>query len=162
MPTTVPTIDPKLDLVLEREVDVPPELVWAAWTQPEHLKQWFAPRPWKTIDAELDVRPGGIFRTVMQSPEGHESPGTGCILEAVPNRRLVWTDALLPGYRPSPESFFTVVIELEPRGSGTLYRATAIHKDEAGRKRHEEMGFFEGWGTMLTQLVEYVKANLQR
>ena len=50
--------DPKLDLVLERVVDVPPHLVWEAWTQPEHLKKWFCPRPWKTIDCEMDLRPG--------------------------------------------------------------------------------------------------------
>ena len=62
--------DPRLDLTFERIVDVPKELVWKAWTQPEHLKPWFCPLPWRTIDCEIDLRPGGIFRTVMLSPEG--------------------------------------------------------------------------------------------
>ena len=150
-------VDKNLDLVLEREIDVSPELVWRCWTEPEHLEQWFAPRPWKTIDAEIDLRPGGMFRTTMQSPEGEDFPGAGCILEVVPQRRLVWTDALLPGYRPSEEPFFTAVVTMEPKGSGTLYRAVAIHRDQASRERHEEMGFHEGWGTVLTQLVEYAK-----
>ena len=68
------TIDPKLDLVLERTIDVPRELVWAAWTQPEHLSQWFTPAPWTVSECGIDLRPGGIFRTVMRSPEGREFP----------------------------------------------------------------------------------------
>lgn len=151
-------IDKHLDLVLEREIDVPPEIVWRCWTEPEHLKPWFAPKPWTTVDCEIDLRPGGMFRTTMRSPEGEDFPGNGCILEVVPQRRLVWTDALLPGYRPSPEPFFTAEITLEPKGSGTLYRAVAIHGDPDARRRHEEMGFHEGWGTVLTQLVEYAKS----
>jgi uncharacterized protein YndB with AHSA1/START domain len=149
--------DPELDLVLERTVDAPAELVWRALTEPEHLKHWFAPRPWTTVDAELDVRPGGIMRTVMRSPEGEDHPGVGCYLEVIPERRLVWTDALLPGYRPSPEPFFTAVITLEPSGGGTRYTAIAIHRDAEGRKQHEEMGFHEGWGQAFDQLVAHVK-----
>jgi uncharacterized protein YndB with AHSA1/START domain len=149
--------DPRLDLVLQREIDVPHELVWAAWTQPEHLVKWFAPAPWSITECEVDLRPGGMLRFVMQSPEGQEYPNVGCYLEIVPNERLVWTDALLPGYRPSEEPFFTAVMTLEPRGTGTLYTAVALHRDEVGRKKHEEMGFHEGWGMVLDQLVAYIK-----
>lgn len=150
-------VDPRLDLVLERVVDVPPELVWAAWTQPEHLIKWFAPLPWTTVDCEIDLRPGGIFRCVMRSPEGQDMPNTGCYLEVVENQKLVWTDALVPGYRPSTTPFFTAVILLEPHGSGTKYTAIAIHKDEEVRKQHEEMGFHQGWSQCLDQLVELAK-----
>jgi uncharacterized protein YndB with AHSA1/START domain len=150
--------DPKLDLRLERVIDVPPRLVWAAWTRPEHVKEWFAPRPWSVGECEIDLRPGGRFRTVMRSPEGKEFPGDGCYLEVVPERRLVFTDALLPGYRPSGEPFFTAVITMEPHGEGTRYVATAMHGDPEARDRHEEMGFHDGWATCLDQLVEMVKA----
>jgi uncharacterized protein YndB with AHSA1/START domain len=149
--------DPKLDLVLERVIDVPPELVWAAWTKPEHIKKWLTPAPWTTVDCEIDLRPGGMFRSVMRSPEGQDFPNMGCFLEVVPNRRLVWTDALLPGYRPSDNPFMTAVIDIEPQGKGTRYTATAIHRDEAARKKHEEMGFHEGWGKALDQLVALAK-----
>ncbi|MFN4165621.1 MAG: SRPBCC family protein [Ferrovibrio sp.] len=152
------TIDPKLDLVLEREIDVPPALVWKVWTQPEHLKHWFVPKPWSVTDCEIDLRPGGIFRTTMRSPEGQEFPNLGCYLEIVPQQRLVFTDALLPGFRPSEKPFFTAILSLTPQGSGTRYTAIAIHRDEAGRKQHEEMGFEHGWGTVVTQMVEYIKA----
>jgi uncharacterized protein YndB with AHSA1/START domain len=159
------TPDSKLDLVLERVVDVPPALVWAAWTRPEHLKVWFTPRPWTVSDCKIDLRPGGIFRTVMRSPEGQDYPNIGCYLEVVPNERLVWTDALLPGYRPallpgygpSEKPFFTAIITLEPRGRGTRYVAAAIHRDEAGKTKHEAMGFHQGWGSALDQLVAHAK-----
>ena len=157
--------DPKLDLVLERVVDVPRELVWAAWTQPEHLRHWFTPAPWTVSDCEIDLRPGGIFRTVMRSPEGEEFPNLGCYLEVVPNERLVWTDALLPGFRPSDtqisscpiDGFLTAIITLESHGKGTRYTAIALHRDDAGRKKHAELGFFDGWGKALDQLVAHAK-----
>jgi len=158
--------DPTCDLVLERVVDVPLERVWAAWTQPELLKQWFTPVPWTTIDCEIDLRPGGIFRTVMRSPEGQEFPNAGCILEVVEHRKLVWTGALGPGYRPidirSPEHaetpfLFSAVITLEPEGDGTRYTALAIHADADGCAKHEAMGFHPGWGAALDQLVTLVK-----
>ena len=153
--------DPRRDLLLERLVDVPPELVWAAWTEPQHVKQWFTPAPWKTVDCEIDLRPGGIFRTVMRSPEGQDINNVGCILEVIRNRKLVWTVALQPGYRPSEPTFevptFTAVIRMEPHGKGTKYSALALHKDEESRNTHDRMGFSEGWGKALDQLVAHAK-----
>ena len=106
------------------------------------------------------LRPGGAFWTVMRGPEGEEHAGAACYLEVVENRRLVWTDALEPGYRPSGSPFFTAVIEMEPDGNGgTRYRATAIHATEEARRQHEEMGFHDGWGTVLDQLVAAMKAE---
>jgi uncharacterized protein YndB with AHSA1/START domain len=148
--------DTKLDLKLERIVEAPRELLWKAWTEPEHLKKWFAPRPWQMVECEIDLRPGGMFRTVMRSPEGQDFPGVGCYLEVVENERLVWTDALGPGYRPAVKAFFTAILTLEDHGTGTRYIARALHKDEADRKTHEDMGFIEGWGQCLDQLLELI------
>ncbi len=157
--------DPNLDLVFERIVTVPRDLVWIAWTTPEHLKKWFTPAPWVTVDCEIDLRPGGIFRTVMRSPEGQEFPNLGCYLEIVKNEKLVWTNVLAPGYRPSNtpatmpcDAFpFTAVISLALHENGTKYTALVIHGDEEARKKHEDMGFHEGWGKALDQLVTLVK-----
>lgn len=162
--------DPKLDLLLERVVDVPPALVWAAWTTPELITKWFTPAPWKTVECEIDLRPGGIFRTVMESPEGQRFPSSGCYLEIVPERKLVWTSAMLPGYRPvnvhapatqprkeCDELLFTGVISFQPEGAGTRYSALAIHADPDSCKRHGDMGFHSGWGTALEQLVALMK-----
>ena len=155
--------DPKLDLVLERIVDVPPELVWKAWTTPEMLMRWFTPAPWTTPEMEVDLRPGGIFRNVMQSPDGERMTNGGSFLEVVPNERLVWTSALLPGFRPAPPRsdfpHITAVILLAPEGSGTKYTAIVMHPTEEGRQQHEAMGFHNGWSTALDQLVALVKAR---
>lgn len=168
--TPIHQLDARLDLTFTRDVDVPRALVWRAWTEPELLKPWFCPLPWKTIDCEIDLRPGGAFRTVMQSPEGQEFPNAGCYLEVVPQTRLVWTNALLPGYRPSLPSatcgsddahfMFTAMIELADHAGGTRYSATVIHADEAGCKKHEAMGFEGGWGSALDQLVAMIKKGL--
>jgi uncharacterized protein YndB with AHSA1/START domain len=155
-----------LDLKFERIVDVPRELVWKAWTTPEHITKWFTPAPWKTVECEIDLRPGGLFRTVMESPEGQQFPNVGCYLEVLENERLVWTNALLPGFRPNNsaeacpgESFyFTAVISLEPHGTGTKYTAFAMHSNVDAKKRHEAMGFEHGWGKALDQLVELTKS----
>jgi len=162
----IPT-DSNLDLVLERVVDVPCELVWEAWTKPEHIKEWFTPAPWKTVDCEIDLRPGGAFKTVMQSPEGQRFPNEGCFLEIVPNSKLVWTSSLLANYRPAnltakpghecEELAMTAIILLEPHGKKTKYTAIALHGDSETRKRHADMGFKDGWGKALDQLVEHMK-----
>jgi len=157
-PTIDPPLDPERDLVLERVVDVPPERVWRAWTEPEHLKRWFTPKPWQTIDCEIDLRPGGVFRTTMRSPEGEVMPtNAGCYLEVVEHRRLTFTDALGPGFRPKGGGFMTATILLQPEGDGTRYVAIARHADPETREQHEEMGFLHGWGTALDQLVALVK-----
>lgn len=148
-----PVPDPRFDLVFERVIDVPPALVWAAWTKPELLRKWFTPAPWTVSACQIDLRPGGRFHTVMRSPEGQEMPHTGCYLEVTPIRRLVWTDALQSDYRPAASPFVTAILTFEPRGNGTHYHALVLHADEATRQRHEQMGFQQGWGKALDQLV---------
>lgn len=159
--------DPKLDLTFTRVVDVAPELVWRAWTVPEHLMPWFCPKPWRTTECTIDLRPGGLFHTVMEGPNGERMDNNGTYLEVIPNERLIWTATMRDGFRPQPRNLekpadqilFTAVIALEPSGKGTKYTATAIHGDEAAARAHEKMGFEQGWGTALEQLVEYAKGK---
>lgn len=155
-------LDPKLDLTFERRVSAPPELMWQAWTRPEHIKQWFTPAPWQTVDCEIDLRPGGLFYTRMRSPDGEEYPNTGCYLQIEENRKLVWTDAMGPNFRPATQPndcfnhFFTATVLFEPDGSGTRYVAIARHGEEAARKAHEEQGFLDGWSAALDQMLELI------
>ncbi len=148
--------NPELDLVLERTLPVAPDRVWAAWTDPALLVQWFTPAPWKTVSADLDVRPGGRCITTMESPEGEQFPNVGCYLQVEPGSLLVFTSAMVEGFRPvvGDGMPFTGRVEIAPAADGgTHYRAIAMHADKAGVEQHVEMGFHEGWGAATDQLV---------
>ncbi|NVK31364.1 MAG: SRPBCC family protein [Gammaproteobacteria bacterium] len=159
------TFNPQLDLRLEREIPVSASQVWAAWTKPELLMQWFCPKPWQVVACELDVQPGGRFATTMQSPDGVAMPeSVGCYLAVDAERSLVWTNALLPGFAPAPKNdepggfFFTGEIQLRPlTATSTQYIATVRHSNEADCNAHREMGFEAGWGMALAQLVELMQ-----
>jgi len=147
------------ELVLERILDAPREKVFRAWTEPELLKQWFAPKPYTTPVVEIDVRPGGNSRIVMRGPDGNEMEIFGVYLEVIPNRKLVSTDAYSSAWVPAAQPFMTMIITIEDAGAGkTKYTARARHWNEADKKRHEEMGFHTGWGICADQLEALAKS----
>lgn len=145
------------ELVITRIFDAPPEKVFRAWTEPEWLTQWFAPLPWTTPFANLDVRPGGANRIIMRSPEGEDFPNEGVYLEVVKNERLVITDAYIRAWEPSEQPFMTLIVTFEDLAGKTRYTARLLHWSVADRERHEQMGFYEGWGKCADQLAELVK-----
>ena len=104
----------------------------------------------------MDLRPGGVFRTLMRGPDGTEYPSNGCFLDIAAPERIVFTDALQAGWRPAPEPFFTAIITLEEHAGGTRYTVRALHRSDADRERHERMGFYDGWGKCLDQLSALV------
>ncbi|QMV01163.1 polyketide cyclase [Devosia sp. D6-9] len=149
--------DTNRELVLTRLIDAPRERVFAAWTQPDLLKQWFAPRPWSTPVAELDVRTGGWNYVVMRDQDGNDYPNRGMYLEVVPNEKIVFTDAYTGDWQPSDKPFFTAVLTFEDEGGKTRYTARARHWTVEDRQVHEKMGFHEGWGMCADQLEELLK-----
>src|SRR6267154_1469995 len=144
------------ELVLTRLIDAPREKLFKAWTDPELLKQWFAPLPYTTPVAELDVQPGGASLVVMRGPEGPDMPNRGVYLEVVKNERLVFTDAYAKAWEPSEKPFMTVILTFEPEGGKTRYTARVRHWTVADREAHEKMGFHEGWGICADQLAALV------
>jgi uncharacterized protein YndB with AHSA1/START domain len=150
------------ELILCRVLDAPREAVYRAWTDPRLLVRWFAPHPWTTARAEMDVRAGGASLVVMRSPEGTEMPCPGTYLEVVPGRKLVSTDAYARAWEPNEKPFMTLVLtfEDEPGQPGkTRYTARALHWSVADREAHEKMGFHEGWG-LCTDQLEALAAKL--
>jgi uncharacterized protein YndB with AHSA1/START domain len=141
------------ELVLTRIIDAPREKLFRAWTEPDLLKQWFTPPPYKTTVAELDVRPGGANYIVMRGPDGQDLPNRGVYLEVVRNERLVITDAYSRAWEPSPKPFMTVILTFEDVGGKTRYTARVRHWTVADRETHEKMGFHEGWGQATDQLA---------
>lgn len=144
------------ELIISRLIHAPRERVFEAWTNPELLKQWFAPLPFTTPKAELDVRPGGANLIVMRGPDGNEFPNRGVYLEVVKNERLVLTDAFTKGWEPSEKPFMTVILTFEDENGKTRYTARARHWTVADRETHEKMGFHEGWGKCTDQLEALV------
>jgi uncharacterized protein YndB with AHSA1/START domain len=144
------------DLVLTRLIDAPRQKLFRAWTEPELLKQWFAPLPCTTPVAELDVRPGGSSLIVMRAPDGAEMPNRGVYLEVVENERLVFTNAYVAAWEPSEKPFMTVILTFETQGGKTRYTALARHWTVADRAAHEKMGFHGGWGQCADQLEALV------
>lgn len=145
-------VDDPRDLVLSRLLAAPRHAVYRAWIEPELLKQWFAPLPYTTPHAELDVRPGGSSFVVMRGPDGKDMPVRGVYLEVVPNERLVLTDAFVEAWVPSEQPFLTIDLRLADEAGGTRYVARARHWTEADRQRHEAMGFHTGWNQCADQL----------
>ncbi|KVL98247.1 SRPBCC family protein [Burkholderia stagnalis] len=143
------------DLVISRVLRAPRGALWLAWTAPELLKQWWCPKPWTTEVRAFELRPGGAFHTFMRGPEGGTSDNPGCFLEIVPESRIVFTSMLTGGWRPhTPWLGFTAVITMHDDDAGCRYEARVMHPDVATRERHEQLGFFDGWNTCITQLDE--------
>jgi uncharacterized protein YndB with AHSA1/START domain len=145
------------ELRLERLLDAPRAKVWRCWTEPKLLEQWFAPPSWTTEVKTLELRPGGASHIVMRGPDGEEADGVAVFLEAVPEQRLVFTNAFAPGWIPSGQPaivpFMTTIVEMSDEGGKTRYVVRALHWTEEARKQHEERGFHEGWGQTSGQLA---------
>ena len=151
--TTTPAND--RELVLTRVIDAFWERVFKAWTR--QLPEWWGPHGMTTPVCEMDLKPGGVFRTVMRAPDGTEYPTKGVFLEVVENERIVFTDAFEAGWEPSPDIFFTAIATFDPLpGNKTKYTARALHWTVANRENHEKLGFHQGWGESLDRLVALV------
>lgn len=143
------------ELVVTRDIAATPARLYQAWT--EQLTEWWGPHGMTTPYCEMDLRPGGVFRTVMRAPDGTEYPTEGVFLEVMQNERIVFTDAFGSGWEPAPDIFFTAITTFEPLPGGrTRYTARALHWTKASCERHERMGFHAGWGESIDRLATLV------
>jgi len=143
------------ELALTRIIAAPRERVFRAWTT--RLAHWWGPRGMTTTVHEMDLRPGGVFRTGMRAPDGTDYPTKGVFLEVVEPERIVFTDAFDADWAPSPDPFFTAITTFEALPDGrTKYTARALHWSVANREKHEQMGFYQGWGESLDRLASLV------
>ncbi|MDX1993194.1 MAG: SRPBCC domain-containing protein [bacterium] len=126
------------DLTIERMFDAPPELVWKAWTEPEHIMRWWGPKDFTSPACTVDLRVGGKYLFCMESPEGQQFWSTGTYQEIVPQQRLVYTDSfsdregnIVPAtYYGMSEDFplqQLVTITFEAQGDRT--KMTLTHRD---------------------------------
>lgn len=143
------------ELRLTRDIAATPARLFRAWTT--QLPCWWGPHGMTTPFCEMELRPGGSFRTIMRAPDGTEYPTRGVFLEIVENARIVFTDAYDTGWSPNPDAFFTAITTFEALPGGrTRYTARALHWTAANRQKHEKMGFHHGWGESLDRLIALV------
>ena len=151
-------LDPQTDLSFTRTLAAPRQLIWECWTTPKHIMNFFIPKPHSVTACDIDLRVGGRFNTTFEV-EGNVMENTGVYLEIVPGTRLVFTDGYSEGWKPAADPFMTAIIDLEDDGNGgTIYTATARHRSQEAAQNHEAMGFFDGWGTVVTQLEAYAQS----
>ncbi|MFD2262730.1 SRPBCC family protein [Lacibacterium aquatile] len=155
------SFDPARDLTISRIIKAPRMSVWKAWTDPARFEKWWIPAPALCRVERMEVRPGGSLVTHMSENGGPFLPHVDfCYLAVEEGSRLVVTDALRAGWRPAQQSFMTAILSFQDHPQGTEYSAHVMHKTDADRKSHEEMGFHDGWGTVAAQLAALVEAEI--
>lgn len=150
-------LDPALDLSLTREIALPPAVLFACWTQSQHIPQFFVPKPHRVVACHIDLRVGGAFNTTFDV-DGALMQNNGVWLEIVQDKKLVFTDAYTEGWKPAPEPFMTAIITLDDLGDNrSRYTAIARHRSAEAAETHRQMGFYQGWGTVVDQLEAYAR-----
>jgi uncharacterized protein YndB with AHSA1/START domain len=151
------------DLTISRVIKAPRSAIWKAWTDPRSFEQWWIPAPLKCRVVDMELRPGGSFVTLMSENGTDYAPHLNACFLAVDDReRIVFTNALLGGWRPAEQYYptaLTAIITLRDHPMGTDYAAQVMHKNDADRNTHAEMGFYDGWGTVLEQLARRVESR---
>lgn len=146
-------------LAIERIIDAPRAIMWRCWTDPDLLKEWFCPKPWRVPEADFDLRPGGRMNTVMEGPNGERMENSGIFLEIKPFERLTFTDAYRENFVPAESSFMTGFVELSDADNGkTRMVWGARHSNEDDKKKHLEMGYEKGWDVAASQLDELAQS----
>lgn len=157
------SFDEDRDLVVSRTIKAPPALVWDAWTDPRSFEQWWVPQPAKCRAVRFEPTPGGALETEISEDGGPFSPHLkGCFLHVVQGARLVFTTALVGGWRPAENPFLTAIISILPHAEGTNYSAYVMHKDAGDQRLHRELGFHDGWGSVADQLAVLAEARAGR
>ncbi len=152
------TVNPDLDLTLSRIIKAPRAIVWNAWANPRSFEQWWIPEPARCRVVEMDMRPGGAFTTEISEDGGEFAPHlSGCFLAVDEGKRIVFTNAMVGGWRPAVQPFMSAIITLSDHPMGTEYAAHVMHKNNADKTMHDEMGFYDGWGTVIEQLARLVE-----
>lgn len=143
-------------LSLNRTFNAPIRLVWDAWTQPEHIAQWWAPKGMKVNIVDHNFKVGGHWKYVIPMPDGSEFISEG-VYTIISELEKIFSSA---DFKP-----MTTGVEIqalfEKNGDKTNFTFNVIHPTEEYCKQQEKMGFYNGWGTAFDRL-EYAISELNK
>ena len=134
---TLPTDE---QILITREFDAPKELVYEAWTTPEHVRRWWTAKRGEVTVCEIDLREGGEWRYVMVTPDGMEVGFHGEYREIVPNERIVSTEV----YEGFPDAEAVNTLTLTERDGRTTLEVLVQHKTKEHRDGHIDSGMEAG------------------
>lgn len=143
------------EIVIERIFDAPRELVWEAWTNPEHVAQWWGPDGFSTSIEKMDFRVGGAWKLVMHGPDGTNYPNSSVFREIVAQERIVFSHG--GGREGGPGAHFLSTWTFEPLGKRTRVTMRLVFDTAADRDLVvREYGAVEGGKQTLARLAEYL------
>ncbi len=147
-------------VIVEREFAAPVDVVWSAWTLPETLDKWWAPKPWKAKTKSMKFREGGKWLYAMVGPDEEEHYAVAEYKEVVPEQRFEGLDSFCDENgvidNKLPKSHWKV--EFEPEGAHTIVRIETRYESAEELEKILKMGFQEGFTSALTNLDELLKS----
>jgi uncharacterized protein YndB with AHSA1/START domain len=147
---------PDREIVINRVVDAPRELVWRAMTNPKHVVQWWGPRGFTTTIEKMDVRPGGVWKHVMQGPDGTDYPNKSIFTEIVKPYRICFSHG--GGKKGGPGANFDATWSFDALETGqTRVTIRMVFPSAMARdKVVKEYGAIEGGKQTLERLSEHL------
>ncbi|NNC69448.1 MAG: activator of HSP90 ATPase [Flavobacteriaceae bacterium] len=139
-------------VTIERTFDAPINLVWQAWTNPEHIAKWWGPKGMKTRVLEHQFNVGGTWKFAMAMPDGNDFISEGRYLE-IDEPKLLRTTA---DFKPMTEGV-ELEVHLEQVEHQTKFTFRVIHPTEAYKIQQEKMGIYNGWGSTFDRLQTHVE-----
>jgi uncharacterized protein YndB with AHSA1/START domain len=139
-------------LTLTRTFNAPIHLVWEAWTQPEHIAQWWGPKGMETKVIAHDFRIGGAWKYAMTMPDGNEFIADG-IYSNIVKLEKIFSSA---NFKPMTEGV-EIQSLFEEAGDKTNFTFNCVHATEEYSRQQEQMGFYNGWGSVFERLDEYLQ-----
>jgi uncharacterized protein YndB with AHSA1/START domain len=150
-------------MTVERSFNAPVSTVWKAWTEPEFLDQWWAPKPWKAITQSMDFREGGRWRYYMLGPEGEKHYCLCDYYKINPEQSYTGHDAFCDeaGTINKEMPGMDWHVEFTSKGNQTDVLVTIKFASEEAMKAIVEMGFKEGFSMAHENLDELLKNLVQ-
>ncbi|WP_142784122.1 SRPBCC family protein [Changchengzhania lutea] len=139
-------------VTIKRTFHAPIKLVWEAWTQPEHIAQWWSPKGMETKVIEHDFKVGGKWKYVMPMPDGKEFIAEGIYSEIVELEKIISS----ADFKPMTEGV-EIQAMFEGNGNKTNFTFNVVHPTEEYKIQQEKMGIMNGWGSVFARLEEFLK-----